>query len=280
MTAATPAIVMPERLEEALEAYGADGALVPIAGATDLLVHWPDRHEAHDRGYLDLSHVRELRHITVTDEAITLGALTTYWDVIGDARVREELPILVAAARTVGAIQIQARGTWAGNIANASPAADGVPALMACDAMVHLRGAGRPQRAVALCDFFTGYKRTRREAGELITAISIPRRVRDVQHYEKVGARAAQTIAKVGVALTHGADGWRVVAASVAPTTLRCRTTEALLDSGAPLGGPGDLEPALASDGVAPIDDIRSTAAYRRTVLARILYWALRGVGR
>ena len=276
MTTAAPAIALPDTLDDALARLADNPALTPIAGATDLLVHWPDHHEAHDRDYLDLSHLRELRQVAFTDDTVTLGALTTYWDVIRDPRFRAELPILVEAARTVGAIQSHARGTWAGNIANASPAADGVPALMACDAVVHLASAARGETAVPLAEFFTGYKQMRREPDELIIRISLPRRTYGFQYFEKVGARNAQTIAKVGVSMTRSTDhGWRIAAASVAPTTIRCRATEQLLDSGTFPVSPEALEKTLAGDGVAPIDDIRSTAAYRRTVLARIIWHAL-----
>src|SRR5690349_22739131 len=126
----------PNNLAESLQMMSirtdaATGQLTPMAGCTDLLVFWPTRIEAHDREYVDLSSLSELRAIRWTSEYLELGALTTYWDVIRDPAIGREFPMLIDAARQVGAIQIQSRGTWAGNIANASPAADGVPALMA-----------------------------------------------------------------------------------------------------------------------------------------------------
>lgn len=276
MNADAGTIAMPDTLDEALDAMAANPDLIPVAGATDLFVHWPEHLEAHERTYLDLSHLHELRAITFNEDTITLGAGTSYWDVIREPRFRDELPILVNAARTVGAVQIQTRGTWAGNIANASPAADGVPALMACDATVHLASSARGETTVPLADFYLGYKQMRREPDELITRITLPRRAYDFQYFEKVGARNAQTIAKVGVSMTHAAEsGWRIAAASVAPVTLRCRNLEAQLDAEGKPASPGDLESALQADGVAPIDDIRSTAAYRSKVLARIIWHAL-----
>jgi CO/xanthine dehydrogenase FAD-binding subunit len=250
--------------------------VIPIAGGTDLLVHWPQRLDLHERTFLDLSVLSELRGIRWSDRALELGALSTYWDAIRDPRVGAEFPLLVRAARQIGAIQIQSRGTWAGNIVNASPAADGVPVLMAYDATVVLTGRDGVTE-VALSDFYTGYKQMRRRPDQLVTAVRLPRRVYDVQVFEKVGARRAQAIAKVGLAITRSAEGWRIVAASVAPTIRRCPALEALVQSGAKLPDAGALLTALDRD-VAPIDDIRSTARYRRETLARLLFHAFKPV--
>ena len=245
-----------------------------MAGGTDLLVHWPVRVEAHDRTYVDLSRLNELKPLTWKTDELVLGALTTYWDVIRDERAGREFPLLVDAARQVGAIQIQARGTWAGNIVNASPAADGVPVLIAYDAIVVLQSL-RGREEIPLDRFYSGYKDMRRRADQLVVAIRIPRRPYSLQVFEKVGARRAQAIAKVGLAITHSNAGWRVVAASVAPTIRRCPAIERLLETGAQVASPEDLFPAIAKD-VAPIDDIRSSARYRANVMARVLYHDLR----
>src|SRR5438046_2269864 len=111
-------VMLPGSVPEALDllASGGAGAAVPIAGGTDLLVHWPVRVEAHERTYVDLSRLDSLRPLRWTADELLLGGLTTYWDVIRDDRASQEFPLLVDAARQVGAIQIQARGTWAGNI--------------------------------------------------------------------------------------------------------------------------------------------------------------------
>lgn len=256
---------------EACAVLADDPSIIPLAGGTDLLVHWPDRHAAHDATYLDLGRVAGLRAHQWTDDALLIGATTTYWDLIRDPRTAAELPLLVDAGRLVGAVQIQSRGTWAGNIVNASPAADGVPVLMAYDAVVVLESVdGREE--VPLADFYQGYKEMRRTGRQLVREIRVPLRERRSQTFYKVGSRRAQAIAKVGLATLEVDDGWRVVAASLAPTVRRCRAVEALLDAGEPLGGPDDLLPALRSD-VSPIDDIRSTAAYREQVAARLLYY-------
>ena len=271
---------MPTTLDEACAMMGEHaGDLVPMAGATDLLVHWPMRLAERERTYLDLSRVRALRGIAWSDEALTLGAMTTYADVLGDARAGKEFGLLHEAARQVGAIQIQSRGTWAGNIANGSPAADGVPVLMAYDATVTLASRGGTRR-VAMSEYYTGYRKSVKRPDELISAISIPRRAYDFAVFHKVGPRRAQAITKVGVAITHlaagGAGSWRVVANSVAATVRRCPAVEGVLDGAGPVHKAEDLLAAVSAD-VTPIDDIRSTAEYRRTVLCRLLYHSLRG---
>lgn len=269
--------VRPKGLAHALDLLGErppDAPLIPLAGGTDLLVHWPVRPDARDREYLDLAALGELRGVRWSDDALELGALASYWDVIVDRRAAAELPLLVAAASLVGAIQIQSRGTWAGNVVNGSPAADGVPVLMACDAVVAL--ASRDEtREVPLERYYTGYREGARRPDELIVAIRVPRRPRPLQRFVKVGPRRAQAIAKVGLAVTRSEAGWRVVAASVAPTVRRCPAVERLLDEGGLPGAPEDLDPALRAD-VSPIDDLRSTAEYRARVLGRVLYDAVR----
>ncbi len=250
-----------------------NGQARPVAGGTDLLVSW-HHHVKDDWVLLDLSRLGdELGGMRLTDDALELGALTTYWDVISSAQVTDAFPLLADAARQVGAVQIQTRGTWAGNIANGSPAADGVPVLMAYDAVVTLQSA-QGQRDVRLDEYFTGYKQTQRKPDELIVGVKMPRRPRQVEWFEKVGARRAQAIAKVGVAVVQDATGWKVVANSVAPYVCRCRHLEAELDAGRSFTAPEELQQVLAQD-ISPIDDIRSTAAYRAKVLSRILFYNL-----
>ena len=252
--------------------------LLPIAGGTDLLVHWPQKIDHHGRDSLDLLGIDALRRLRWSDDGLELGALATYWDVIVDSRAGDAFPLLAEAARQVGAIQIQSRGTWAGNVVNGSPAADGVPVLMAYDATVVLASrAGR--REIPLDAFYTGYRESVRRPDELVVAIRLPQRRHALQRFVKVGPRRAQAIAKVGLAVTRSDDaGWRVVAASVAPTVRRCPTVEARLEAGPPPAAPEDLEAALGAD-VSPIDDVRSTARYRSRVLARVLYDAVLPAG-
>ncbi len=268
------AVLLPESLEEACELLARGGGrAIPMAGGTDLLVHWPQQQDLRQHTFIDLSGLSELKPIRWKKEELVLGGLTTYWDVIQEPRIAREFPLLIAAARQVGAIQIQARGTWAGNIVNASPAADGVPVMMAYDAVVELVSRERTEE-IPLCDFYSGYKQMRRRSDQLVRAIRMPRRQYSVQFFEKVGGRRAQAITKVGVAVTHSEAGWRVVANSMAPTVCRCPSIEKRLADGPPLSSEDDLLAAIRRD-LAPIDDIRSTARYRERVLARVLYCAL-----
>ena len=268
-------LLLPRTLTEALDLLADHPEAVPIAGGTDLCVHWPHQLDRTERTWLDLSGIDELLGHEWTDEELVLGARTTFWDVISDLRARTELPLLRAAARRVGAVQIQCRGTWAGNIINASPAADGVLVLMAYDATVVLRSTSGSEE-IPLSEFYLGYKETRRRPDQLVTAIRVPLHQYDFEFFEKVGSRAAQAITKVGVAVTRRGDGWRVVANSVAPTVRRCPALEAFLADGHPASSPENLIPILRQD-VSPIDDIRSTAEYREQVLARLLFFGLRG---
>ena len=248
--------------------------LTPIAGGTDLLVSWHQRPK-DDLALLDLSLLPELRAFRLTDEFLELGGSTTYWQVIESAEVSQAFPLLAQAARQVGAIQIQTRGTWAGNIANASPAADGVPVMMAYDAVVVLQSRDGTVE-VPPDQYYTGYKQSVRRPEQLIRAIRMPRRERAFEWFHKVGARSAQAIAKVGVAMVKDAHGWRVAANSVAPTVVRCRALEQALDGGQSLTNHDEIQMLLNID-IAPIDDLRSTSEYRRRVLTNLVHYALNG---
>jgi len=267
-------VLTPTTLEQALDLMSRNVGLTSVAGGTDLLVAW-HQHDKRDWRLLDLSRLEaELRPTRLTADALELGALTTYWDVIANREVAGAFPLLAQAARQVGAMQIQTRGTWAGNIGNGSPAADGVPVMMAYEATVVLQST-RGRREVPLDQYWTGYKQSVRRTDELIVAIRMPRRHRQVEWFEKVGARSAQTIAKLGVAVVHDEAGWRIAANSVAPYVCRCRNVEAALQAGRAFASPQELRALLAAD-IAPIDDLRSTAEYRLNVLARLLYFGLK----
>jgi CO/xanthine dehydrogenase FAD-binding subunit len=264
-------VLTPTTLDEALGMLAADVRLRPIAGGTDLLVSWHQQPK-DDIHLLDLSRLRaDLQPFQLTDDCLTLGALTSYWDVITSEETARAFPLLAEAARRVGAIQIQTRGTWVGNIANASPAGDGVAVLMAYDATVILRSKDG-QAEVPLDRYYTGYKQAVRQPNQLIVAVRVPRREREFECFYKVGARRAQAITKVGVAVVKDALGWRVVANSVAPTVCRCHALEKALNDGKTFQNPKQIRQLLDAD-ISPIDDIRSTAKYRTTVLSRLLYY-------
>jgi CO/xanthine dehydrogenase FAD-binding subunit len=265
----------PHSLAEALDALAADPKLVPLAGATDLMVYL-ESGALPACTFLNLQEVSELKPALTLDGTLTLGALTTYRD-IRVSRVKEHFPMLASAAREVGSRAIQSRGTWAGNIANASPAADGVPALMAYDAELDLMSTLGGRR-LPLSTFYRGYKQMDRRPDELITAIHLPAPQPGWrEYYRKVGARRFQAISKTLLAARILLDAGgvvtdiRLVFASVAPYTLRAFRTETLI-RGRQLT-PAVINEAAAAiqDEIQPIDDIRSTEAYRRRVTSNLL---------
>src|SRR5688500_15455222 len=146
-----------------------DPALTPIAGCTDVYVSFQFGTMKQQR-FIDLSHLDELRGITVTGDMLRIGALTTFTELIESKVVNKRLPMLVAASREVGGAQIQNRGTLGGNIANASPAGDTLPVLAAADARVVLR-SDRGQRTVPFESFYTGYRASLRQQDDLIVSI-------------------------------------------------------------------------------------------------------------
>jgi CO/xanthine dehydrogenase FAD-binding subunit len=260
----------PRSLRDALRMLDAEGPLTPMAGCTDLYVAL-NLGELKSTSFLNLWPLEPLRRISVRDGALSIGALCTYTDLRRSRLVQRRVPMLVAAAGEVGGPQIQNRGTIAGNIANASPAGDTLPVLAAADATVVV-GSIRGQRRVALTKFYTAYRRTVLQPDELIVAVEIPV-IRGRQWFRKVGTRAAQAISKVVMAAVDTGPGQapRIAIGSVAPTVVRLPRTEAALAAGASIG---DAQRIL-SDEIVPIDDVRSTAEYRRRVAANLLanFW-------
>jgi CO/xanthine dehydrogenase FAD-binding subunit len=241
-----------------------DGGLTPLAGCTDLYVGL-NFGTLKDRRFIDLWGLDGLRAIESRRGVLTIGALATFTDLIGSPLVRRQLPMLVAAAREVGGAQIQNRGTIGGNVANASPAGDSLPVLAAADAVVVLQSADGVRR-VPFPAFYTGYRQTVRRPDELIVALEIPR-VRGRQWFRKVGTRAAQAISKVVMAGVRQRDSVRLAIGSVAPTVVRLPRTEEAIVSGRSAEA---IRRVLAEE-IAPIDDIRSTAVYRRRVAQNLL---------
>jgi len=241
----------------------APGSLTPMAGCTDLYVslNFGTLNEAR---FLDLWGLDALRTIEIRDGRLAIGALATHTDLIRSRLVRKRLPMLAAAAREIGGVQIQNRGTIGGNVANASPAGDTLPVLAAVDAVVLLQSTAE-RRAVPFSAFYTGYRRTVRRPDELIVGFEIPA-VKGRQWFRKVGTRAAQAISKVVIAGVIGRDP-RIAIGSVAPTVMRLPRTEAAIAAGASI----DVIRNAVSDEIAPIDDVRSTAEYRRRVAANLV---------
>ncbi len=198
--------------------------------------------------------------------------------------MRRRYPALAAAAAEIGAWQIQNRGTLGGNIANASPAGDSLPVLLALEAVVHARSV-RGTREVPFTALFRGYRDLALEPDELIVGVSLPPApARAKQFFRKVGTRRAQSISKVVLAglLRLGRDGRvdlaRVALGSVAPVTLRARGAERVLLGVRPSATAAAAARAALLEDIAPIDDIRSDREYRRRVSGNVLEQFLRVV--
>jgi CO/xanthine dehydrogenase FAD-binding subunit len=274
--AETHEMVAPGSLSAVLDLLAeAPGEWTPIAGGTELMV-------AHAAGRLtsqklvSLWGVRELRFIEANPETISIGAASTFHDLRAHAGIAFELPLLAKASSWIGSIANQSRATVGGNLVNGSPAADSSPALLVYDAEIELVSA-RGSRRIPYATFHTGYKSNAMTADELLFAIHLPLRfTRHKQYLRKVGTRRAMAISKVALAAIALIDGGvvseiRLAAASLAAFPARLYETEAAL-----LGKPLDAHTmdgareALAAE-AKPIDDIRSTAQYRKRVACNLL---------
>jgi CO/xanthine dehydrogenase FAD-binding subunit len=250
----------------------------PLAGGTDVMVLLSSGKLAHPK-WVDLSGVEELRQVRADERTFEMGALTTYTGVRRHPLLSRELPMLAQAASETGGIAIQNRGTLGGNIGNASPAADSPPALLAYGAEVVLVSR-RGERTVPYATFHTAYKRTVAAPDELVARILVSRGDPGrVLYYRKVGPRRAQAISKVCFAACADRDGARVrdvkiALGGVAPVPVRALEAEQAIVAGEPFER---VSEALAR-AIAPIDDVRSTSAYRRRVADNLLRDFLRHV--
>jgi CO/xanthine dehydrogenase FAD-binding subunit len=261
--AAAMRLLRPTSVGEALRMLRDEGPLVPIAGCTDVLVAMNFGTLAARR-FLDLWPLEELARIRTSGGLLSIGARATWTQIARSPLVRRRLPILAEAARQIGGVQIQNRGTIGGNVANASPAGDGLPVLAVAEAFVVLRSAAGTRR-VPFAAFYTGYRTTVMRPDELIAAVEIPP-VEGPQWFRKVGTRAAQAVSKVVLAGVGG-EAPRLAAGSVAERVLRLSETERLL---ARRAAPEEIARAIRSE-IRPIDDVRSTADYRRRVCVRLV---------
>jgi CO/xanthine dehydrogenase FAD-binding subunit len=234
---------------------------------------------------LSINHLRELRFIDVTPEAVTIGSGTTFTDLRKHPIIASDFPLLAQAASWTGSIANQNRGTLGGNIVNASPAADSPPALLAYEAELTLISAAGT-RTLPYPDFHLSYKKTALRPGELLYGIRLERKFSAYRSYiRKVGPRNAQAISKIalaGLALldekTQVIQDIRIGAASLRETPTRCIAAErALLNQPVTPETIAAARAALASE-ARPIDDIRSTAKYRAAVAANLLEEFLRSV--
>ena len=277
MTGKNRVYARPTTIEDATRAMAAEGALA-VSGGTDIYPAHVGKPLA--RPLVDLSRVEGLRGIWQTSDGIRLGAATTWTDIL-----RATLPPvfdgLKAAAREVGSVQIQNRGTIAGNLCNASPAADGVPPLLAVDATVELAGP-EGLRRLPLSAFLLGPRRTALRRGELLTAVIIPATASTgISRFVKLGARSSLVISIAMAAARIEISDGRVKSAALAigacgPVSTRLPDLEQALIGAAATTCPALITPAAVAPALSPIDDIRATADYRRSAAAEILARAVR----
>lgn len=279
---AEPPVVSPATLPEALELMAA-GGYRPLAGGTDLMVQLEADVIEPPAAVLDLWRLDELRGVAYDGYDVAIGALTTWTELRASTVIRARLPALAQAAATIGAAQIQNRGTIGGNICNASPAGDSLPVLLAVDATFDV-GSTAGERTIPAREFWVAYRRTALRPDELLLRVRFPVERGRHTRFRKVGGRAAQAISKVVLALSYRDDGplWqdvRLALGSVAPTPIRARRTEAILEGASPREAVADQAAAMLAEEISPIDDVRSTAAYRRSVSGRVLHRLLREEG-
>ncbi len=283
---AEPPVLSPRTLPEAYELLAAD-AYRPVAGGTDLLVQITGEMGEPPERVLDIWSLDELRGIHLESDALVLGALTTYSEIRRSPLVAEFLPAFADAAATIGAAQIQNRGTIGGNAVNASPAGDMLPLLLACNAVL-VAGSAAGEREIEAGDFWPAYRRPALAPSELLLRIIIPLVPGRTLRYRKIGTRRAQAISKVVMALAWVAGEapdtpWHNVhlaLGSVAATPVRAPRTESVLEGAAPTEAVADRAASTLAVEISPIDDVRSSADYRRAVAARVLHRLIRDEGR
>ena len=265
--------VRPASLDEALKALARPGMRI-LSGGTDFYPSLGDR--PANGAIVDISAVGELSGITIGPSKVRIGARTTWTEI-----VRCDLPrafdALKAAAREVGSIQIQNTGTIAGNLCNASPAADGVPPLLALDAAVEISAASTGPRRLPLSRFIVDYRKTALQAGEMVSAIIVPRTIEGPSAFLKLGARRylVISIAMVAAILEKGRDGRiakaRIAVGSCSAVAQRMRNAEAALIGAPAESGVSRRITERELTGLTPIDDVRATAAYREDAVLTLI---------
>ena len=256
------------------------GRLPLLAGGTDLVVKLRSG-AISPEGLIDISGLAELSEIRMTPHHIEIGALATHASIASHEIVRERLPALARACETVGGAQIQNMGTIGGNVMNASPAGDTPPVLLAHDAEFIAKSL-TGDRSIGADEFFVDYQKTVLKPDELLASvrIAIPDESEFTRFY-KIGTRRAQAISKVSMCLrgkvAHGGIEWiRIALGSVAPTVIRAQGTETLLAGKVINAGLIDKARCSLADEIAPIDDVRSTADYRKYAAVGLLMRYLR----
>ncbi|MDF2631267.1 MAG: hypothetical protein K0R39_5098 [Symbiobacteriaceae bacterium] len=251
----------------------------PLAGATDAMVRVKEG-QWRSPIWVEIRRLPELQRMDQADGWVTVGAAVTYGRLLRSELMAQTAPLLAAAARDVGSVQIQAMGTLGGNLGTASPAGDTIPPLFALEAEVGLCSRGGGERWVPVESFFLGPGRTVRRPDELITAVRFaPQAPGERWKWQKLGLRGAQAISMVSLALRLQPGFARVAFGAVGPTVLRARKCEAWLSQAEAF----DLATVrsiaqMAWKEVAPISDVRASAAYRQQMACALLERGLREV--
>ena len=252
-----------------------------LAGGSDLLVDlklMPDGPKA----VVDISRAADLKHIAITDQGLSIGALATHSEIMRSPIIKKLFPALVDAAHTIGAVQTRNLGTLGGNLVTAVPSLDSGPTLIALEAQVVILGpAGR--RRLALADFFTGPRKTDLKPGELLIEILIPKKnLGKPASFQKFGLRKGQALALVNVAASVWLKGEqsrfaepRIALGAVAPTVIRAPQAEAYLEGRAATPEAMAEAGRIAAGEGKPISDFRASAEYRRELIAVLTRRAL-----
>jgi carbon-monoxide dehydrogenase medium subunit len=259
-----------------------------LAGGTDLLADLKFASSSHAPDVVvDISRADELRHISMTERGLSIGALVTHTQIMRSPVIRELFPALVDAAHTIGAVQTRNLGTLGGNLVTAVPSVDSGPTLVALDAQVTLLGPAG-SRTMALAEFFVGPRKTALEPDELLVDILVPKEnLGKPTCFLKFGLRKGQALALVNVAASIWVD-WdrhtfaapRIALGAVAPKVIHAATAETYLE------GRGIDPVAMAEAGrlavgdAKPISDFRASAEYRRDLIAVLTQRALEGAYR
>jgi CO/xanthine dehydrogenase FAD-binding subunit len=265
--------IRPREIAEALDMRARHPEWMVLAGGTDLMVN--ANHRPAPVGILDVWRLPALCGITVDGDRVTIGAGATWYEIETHPAILARWAPLAAAAREIGALQIQARGTLGGNVGNSSPVGDSLPVLLALDAELELASV-RGARRVAYRDFCTGYRKTVLAADELILSATLPApNARTRTSWRKVGTRRAQSISKVMGAAAIELDGGvvsaaRVALGAVADRPIRVAAVEDAVRGLSPARAAEAARAALRS-AIRPIDDVRSTADYRREVAENLV---------
>ena len=258
-----------------LQRYGADGQV--MAGGTDLVLAYSMSLQPMIDAVVDVSRVPELQGISVWDGTVQVGAAVTVSEILGSAPLQSGVAVLWQATRMFAGPQIRNVATLGGNIVNASPAADLVPALLALNARIAITGPGGEAPLMGLGDFLLGYRKTALHVGELVTHIefALPSK-RTLQYFRKVQPRHSMAIALLNLAVVVRTDGKvikeaRLAMGAVAPTAVRLRTVEKNLRGCSFRQAADDIVYENVDQDISPISDFRASAAYRLAVSRDLL---------